>query len=249
MFCIKCGNNLPDGTKFCPKCGAIQKSLSNKDINSLPNSQGGLNGHQHQQSSDEKIDFREMIHESWFMWVSLILFPPVGILLCYINKEKHPRWRLICGCFAIIFVVLSISMFFHPKNNTEQVPTAKTETQTTYNENKPASAGNNVVNMNENTDTHLPQGTVVVLEGIVEAGNGKKANRTFATGFGTANSQAIIFTINNVDIKVFLAHPSDTSLFEKKLKIRGKIDNEIKDPIGKKIKENDIVISDAVIID
>ena len=26
MFCHKCGNELPDGSKFCPSCGAQQIS-------------------------------------------------------------------------------------------------------------------------------------------------------------------------------------------------------------------------------
>ena len=35
MFCQNCGNKLPDGTKFCSKCGAsqVQQNVDNKSIN------------------------------------------------------------------------------------------------------------------------------------------------------------------------------------------------------------------------
>ena len=29
MFCYKCGNKLPDNSKFCPNCGANQNTADN----------------------------------------------------------------------------------------------------------------------------------------------------------------------------------------------------------------------------
>ncbi|MGM9998371.1 MAG: Ltp family lipoprotein [Candidatus Bruticola sp.] len=49
---------------------------------------------------------------SWFMWVWLILFPPLGIFLCYVNRERHPRWKIICSIFFVLFIIGALS----PKN-------------------------------------------------------------------------------------------------------------------------------------
>lgn len=63
--------------------------------------------------------------KSWFMWVCLIFFAPVGIVLCYVNRERHPKWKIICGVFLVLFVIGMVA----PKNNTtttQTKPTAQT---------------------------------------------------------------------------------------------------------------------------
>lgn len=40
MFCSKCGNIMPDGTKFCPSCGAEQRPHSSA-VNSRPQFEHG----------------------------------------------------------------------------------------------------------------------------------------------------------------------------------------------------------------
>ena len=40
MFCSKCGNIMPDGTKFCPSCGAQQAPHSSA-VNSRPQFEHG----------------------------------------------------------------------------------------------------------------------------------------------------------------------------------------------------------------
>lgn len=32
MFCGKCGNELAEGTKFCPKCGSCAEIVENEQI-------------------------------------------------------------------------------------------------------------------------------------------------------------------------------------------------------------------------
>lgn len=39
------------------------------------------------------------------MWLMLIFFCPVGIILCYVNRERHPHWKVICGVFLVLFVI------------------------------------------------------------------------------------------------------------------------------------------------
>lgn len=76
--------------------------------------------------------------KSWFMWVCLIFFCPVGIVLCYLNRERHPRWKLICGVFAVLFVIGIAA----PKNDnkTATTPTTQTTQQTQQKEAAPAPA-------------------------------------------------------------------------------------------------------------
>ena len=48
MFCTNCGNQLEDGAKFCPNCGAKV-------------SQDGAGGNADQTSAEEKIKWREFL--------------------------------------------------------------------------------------------------------------------------------------------------------------------------------------------
>lgn len=219
MFCPKCGNKLPDDAKFCTKCGT---DVSTGVMNNSPKVQPPKYGERNIQNNFNTHSMNN-------------------------NENKGlSKKKIVCGIFILLVIIGFVASKTAPKEEKhppkDQVITQEQTTNT-------KTTAPKIVNLNENTQTNLPQGTEVVLEGIVELGNGKKANRNFSTGFGTANSQAIIFEINNVDIIVFLRTPSDTSLYEKKLKIRGKIDNKITDPIAHKTHESDIIISDAVIIE
>lgn len=64
--------------------------------------------------------------KSWFMWLCLIFFCPVGIVLCYLNRERHPRWKLICGVFLVLFIIGMAA----PKNDKTATQTATQTTQT-----------------------------------------------------------------------------------------------------------------------
>lgn len=36
MFCIKCGKEIPDGSNFCPACGAVQSKVPNPAVSEAP---------------------------------------------------------------------------------------------------------------------------------------------------------------------------------------------------------------------
>ena len=65
--------------------------------------------------------------KSWFMWLWLILFTPVGLVLCYLNRERHSRWKLICGVFAVLFIIGMAA----PKNDTKTATQNTTQTTQT----------------------------------------------------------------------------------------------------------------------
>ncbi len=72
--------------------------------------------------------------KSWVMWVCLILFAPVGIVLCYLNRERHPKWKIICGIFLVLFLIGLAS----PKNNNTNTNTTTQTAQTAQTQdNKP----------------------------------------------------------------------------------------------------------------
>lgn len=127
MFCQKCGYQAPNEKKICPKCGTPFASVSGNNKQSL---QYGLNNAQNQNNTNNDESYHsisEIISERWFMWVWLFLFPPVGMFLCFINREKHPKWKIICGVFGIIFILLGSASLFAPKHSTEPATTTKLE--------------------------------------------------------------------------------------------------------------------------
>ena len=44
MFCKKCGNQIPDGTQFCPSCGAAQGSVGGQMGGQMGGFNNGFNG-------------------------------------------------------------------------------------------------------------------------------------------------------------------------------------------------------------
>ena len=64
--------------------------------------------------------------KSWFMWFCLIFLCPIGIILCYVNRERHPHWKVICGVFLVIFVIGLAA----PRNDTSKTATQAQTTQT-----------------------------------------------------------------------------------------------------------------------
>ena len=44
-------------------------------------------------------------NKSWIMWACLIFFTPIGLILLYINRERHPKWKIIAGCSIAWFII------------------------------------------------------------------------------------------------------------------------------------------------
>lgn len=44
-------------------------------------------------------------NKSWIMWVCLIFFTPMGLILLYTNRERHPKWKIIAGCSIAWFII------------------------------------------------------------------------------------------------------------------------------------------------
>lgn len=108
MFCPKCGAQLEEGSVFCDSCGTKLESGSSEGrvTSSYPKSGNQL-------GENENLKFWQ---KSWVMWVCLLFLTPVGIILCYMNRERHAHWKVICGVFS--FIVLVGIMLPDGDNNT-----------------------------------------------------------------------------------------------------------------------------------
>ncbi|HIT43442.1 TPA: zinc-ribbon domain-containing protein [Candidatus Avacholeplasma faecigallinarum] len=82
MYCKKCGQEIPDGTNYCPNCGANQNSYS-----------------QFQPSDDTGS----------IGWAVLgFLIPIVGLILFLVWFQSKPKNAKKAGIGALISVILSI---------------------------------------------------------------------------------------------------------------------------------------------
>ena len=71
-----------------------------------------------EQETREKLSFWQ---KGWLMWLCLVFLPPVGMILCYLNRDRYPKWKIICGVFALWFVYILVQ-----PNNKQQPPTNQT---------------------------------------------------------------------------------------------------------------------------
>lgn len=97
MFCPKCGVQLEEGSVFCDSCGTkLESGSSERSVTSSRRKSGNQLG------ENENLKFWQ---KSWVMWVCLLFLTPVGIILCYMNRERHTHWKVICGVFAVLVLV------------------------------------------------------------------------------------------------------------------------------------------------
>ena len=86
MICSKCGNEIPDNTAFCEKCGA-ETETSEQTL---------------QPEQSEAPVTRDIIHAE--LMIISIFIPLVGIILGIVNlcysKPRSGRAYLIAGCIS-----------------------------------------------------------------------------------------------------------------------------------------------------
>lgn len=74
--------------------------------------------------ANEHQEEQKFWHQSWFMWLCLIIFWPVGLLIFYMNRDRHPKnfkvIKVICGIFLLLIVV---SWIGPPKDSSKNAQT------------------------------------------------------------------------------------------------------------------------------
>lgn len=74
----------------------------------------------------EKLPFWQ---KGWLMWLCLVFVPPIGMILCYVNREKYPKWKYICGIGLVWFIICLAQPGTVKKDtqSTQQAQTASVE--------------------------------------------------------------------------------------------------------------------------
>ena len=99
-FCKFCGEQIGKESIVCPKCGRQIQNVKDKQENKVDNNEVN--------TSNSKSKFYE---QTWFMWVMLIFFAPVGIFFMW---KFHPEMKkntkiILTVVFAILFIIIMAS--------------------------------------------------------------------------------------------------------------------------------------------
>lgn len=98
-FCEFCGNEVHIDAVMCPKCGRQLQNIKDKQENNTDNKEV---------NNATKPKFYE---QTWFMWIMLIFFAPVGIFFMW---KFHPEMKkntkiILTVVFAILFIIIMAS--------------------------------------------------------------------------------------------------------------------------------------------
>ena len=98
-FCKFCGEQIDKESIVCPKCGRQLQNIKDKQANKTDNKEV---------NNVAKSKFYE---QTWFMWVMLIFFAPVGIFFMW---KFHPEMKkntkiILTVVFAILFIIIMVS--------------------------------------------------------------------------------------------------------------------------------------------
>lgn len=98
-FCKFCGEQIDKESIVCPKCGRQLQNIKDKQENKTDNKEV---------NNVAKSKFYE---QTWFMWVMLIFFAPVGIFFMW---KFHPEMKkntkiILTIVFAILFIIIMAS--------------------------------------------------------------------------------------------------------------------------------------------
>ena len=94
MYCIYCGKEIDDDSKFCPHCG---KFVGKNEPGGAPYSYGGN-------------AYRAPVDDANIGWGVLCFFLPlVGLILYLVWKDEYPNRARMCGKGALIGVITSLA--------------------------------------------------------------------------------------------------------------------------------------------
>ena len=111
-FCKYCGKEIDKDSIVCPKCGRQLKSIKKDEIKVEENVKAN--------------DKSKFYTQSWFMWVMLILFSPVGIFFMWkFHPEMKKNTKIILTVVFVFFFLIVIS-----SPETEEAPSNNGGTNT-----------------------------------------------------------------------------------------------------------------------
>ncbi|EIW19504.1 MULTISPECIES: hypothetical protein [Pelosinus] len=174
--------------------------------------------------------------KKWFLWLVIICFFPAGVFLLWKYKHYSKAVRIV-----ITVLIIGLVVFTDKKEtpNMQAIEPVKTENVTSSAKesllHKLTSSDKDkiVIDLRNGGDSSkVKHGQMVIISGEVVAGNGKKGGRNFSTAFGSYESQPFILADKNGrEWPIVLAIPSRESVFERKISVKGIVDQEANDPI------------------
>lgn len=116
MFCSKCGNIMPDGTKFCPSCGAEQAPHSSA-VNTRPQFEHGQPLPSVSFGAAIRLFFtnyanfsgRSRRSEYWFAWLFLWLVSTVFTIL---GSEKGGFLFALSSLWSLATLIPGLALSF-----------------------------------------------------------------------------------------------------------------------------------------
>ena len=112
-FCKFCGKEIDKDSIVCPKCGRQLHAIKKEEVNT--------------NSIDEKDDNTKFYTQTWFMWVMLIFFAPVGIFFMWkFHPEMKKNTKIILTIIFVIFFLLVFSSSDNSETSTESGNSDKT---------------------------------------------------------------------------------------------------------------------------
>lgn len=95
-FCKFCGKEIDKDAIVCPKCGRQLQTIKKEEPK--------------KEEQVKKQENNKFYTQTWFMWVMLIFFAPVGIFFMW---KFHPEMKkntkiILTVVFAILFLIMSV---------------------------------------------------------------------------------------------------------------------------------------------
>lgn len=115
MYCPKCNSYVADGNRFCGSCGAeISSSPSETNSPAAPDQPYGNTQYSYQQNGQPYNNYGynqppvEENESTTIYKVLSFLWPVVGIIIYFIDRDKRPKRAKDCLKFSIISIVVSM---------------------------------------------------------------------------------------------------------------------------------------------
>lgn len=140
-FCTYCGEQINKNANVCPKCGRLlNTNVSNNQIN-------------YNNSDNNNNNTDEFYTQTWFMYLLLVIFAPVGILFMW---KFHPEMKkktkiILTAVFGVLFILFAI-ISINNNNSNSNLDNNYNNNNNNYinNDNSNSNKNNNSSNNNNN---------------------------------------------------------------------------------------------------
>lgn len=110
QYCHECGERIPEDVKFCPECGADQRTeqrAQRREPVEESIAAARMEANTRSREPDKLEGGKRWYDRGWVVLVAFILFFPVGFYALYKNRRWGTGTKLAVGLFA--FLVLTIA--------------------------------------------------------------------------------------------------------------------------------------------